>query len=128
MERGREQPPRFLPYATPRGSREGCSRPSVTVAITCEMLSEPRAVALVLSRASASQIAHGSHGTFRHTFCDQYSPVSAITSAGSSCARPRQGSSLCSDPLCGLPVDETCAQLEGSIYVMAEEARRIFPY
>lgn len=30
---GREQPPRFPPCATPRGSREGCSRPGVSVPI-----------------------------------------------------------------------------------------------
>ena len=39
----------------------------------------------------------------------------------------REGSSLRSDPLCGpAGLDDTCAQLEGSTHVMAEEARRIF--
>ena len=55
--------------------------------------------------------------------------ASAITSSASSCARCRQGSSLRSDPLCGpAGLDDTCAHLEGSTYVMAEEARRIVPY
>ena len=79
-----------------------------------------------LSRAYTLQITRGSHCTF---ICESTRAASAITSSASSCARSRQGSSLRSDPLCGpAGLDDTCAQLEGSTYVMAEEARRIFPY
>ena len=39
---------------------------------------------------------------FRHTFCDQYSRASAITSSASSYARSRQGSSLRSTRCAGL--------------------------
>jgi hypothetical protein len=64
---------------------------------------------------------------FRHTFCEQYSRASVITSSASSCARHRQGSPLRSDPLRGpTGLDDACAQLEGSTYVMAEEARCFF--
>jgi len=64
---------------------------------------------------------------FRETFCDGNRTGSAITLQASSCPRRRQGSSLRSDPLRGpAGLDDACAQLEGSTYVMAEEARRIF--
>jgi hypothetical protein len=52
---------------------------------------------------------------------------SAITSPSWSGARRCQGSTLRSDPLRGpAGLDDACAPLEGSTYVMAEEARRMF--
>ena len=66
-----------------------------------------------------------SHCTFENIL--RSIALSAITLRASSCARPRQGSSLRSAPLRGpAGLDDACAQLEGSTYVMAEEARRIF--
>ena len=73
------------------------------------------------------QMSRGSHCNFeRHSATVSHWFGHHIDQA-SSCARHRQGSSLRSDPLRGpAGLDDACAQLEGSTYVMAEEARRIF--
>lgn len=124
---GREQPPRFLPYATPLGSGRVAHAP-------CQCRDHSRDVPVIrapfaraLSCAYAPQIARGSHRTFDTHSATSTRAASAITSRASICARPRQGSSLRSDPLRGpADLDDACAQLEGSTYVMAEEARCIF--
>lgn len=128
-EWGREQPPDFADCPVPRTAPGVAHAPVSMSRITRKYSSDLRAVcACVVTCVRAADRARIAQH-FRHTFCDEYSRASAIISSASSCARPRQGSSLRSDPLCGpAGLDDTCAQLEGSTYVMAEEARRIFPY
>ena len=127
MERGREQPPGFMPTAVPRPSRRVAHAPVSVSRIIAKCSSDLRAVCacVVTCVHAADRTRIALH--FRHTFCESTRAASAITSSASSCARSRQGSSLRSDPLCGpAGLDDACAQLEGSTYVMAEEARCIF--
>ena len=127
MERGREQPPGFIATAAPRPSRRVAHAPVSVVAITRSMFerSARRCTCVVTCIHAADQTGIALH--FQHSSAKVLRAASAITSSASSCARSRQGSSLRSDPLCGpAGLDDTCAQLEGSTYVMAEEARRIF--
>jgi hypothetical protein len=123
---GREQPPRFISYATPRvpggllTPRCRCRHYSRNPAAICAPFA--RVVACVHVADLAWIALH-----FRNTFAMCTRAASAITSRASICARPRQGSSLRSAPLRGPPgLDDACAQLEGRTYVMAEEARCIF--
>jgi hypothetical protein len=63
----------------------------------------------------------------RHAFCDGTRAAFGHHIVSIELCSARQGSSLRSDPLRGpAGLDDVCAQLEGSTYVMAEEARCIF--
>jgi len=119
---GREQPPRFLPYATPGGSREGCSRPGVSVPIARGIL-----------QRSARRLRVRYRARTRRRSLARCAALSAMVRAGlghhmiriEQCsASPRL--SLRSTPA-GFGLHDACAQLESSTCVMAEEARPSFP-
>jgi hypothetical protein len=127
IERGREQPPRVYRDSRPEAVPEGCSRPGIGVANTRECRAICAPFARALSRAYTQQITRGSHCTF-NTHLRKYSRsfghhiVSVELCSGVVKAR-RYAPTRCA----GLRALTTpCAQLEGSTYVMAEEARCIF--
>jgi hypothetical protein len=123
---GVSNPPLLRPVLS-RGRPRGFAHAPVSVSRSfAECSSDLRAVCtcVVMGVHAADHTGIALH--FQHTSAKVLRAASAITSSASSCARSRQGSSLRSDPLCGpAGLDDTCAQLEGSTYVMAEEARRV---
>jgi len=126
---GARATPRVYRDSRPEAVPEGCSRPGVGVAITRRMFERSARRLHVRCQVRRRCRSHGDRSAFSTHICESTRAASAITSSASSCARSRQGSSLRSDPLCGpAGLDDTCAQLEGSTNVMAEERRRIFPY
>ena len=126
MERGREQPPDSSACPVPRPARRVAHAP-VPVSQTPSkqrVICAPIASALFV--AYLSQIAHGMYRTFDADFClrnrlrrpshDQRRAVLDVVKALAAL-----------DPA-GFGLDDACAQLEGSTYVMAEEARRRVSY
>jgi hypothetical protein len=112
----------FIATAAPEAVPEGCSRPGVGVAVTCRMFERSARRLHVRCHVRTRCRSHGDRTALSTHICESTRAASAITSAASSCTRSRQGSSLRSDPLCRpAGLDDTCAQLEGSTYVMAEE-------
>ena len=127
MERGREQPPGFIATAAPRPSRRvahapvsvsrslaECSsdlRAVCTCVVTCVHAADHTGIALHFQHTSAKVLAllRPSHRQRRAVL----GLVKALRYAPTRCCGPA-----------GL--DDTCAQLEGSTYVMAEEARSHF--
>ena len=126
MERGREQPPGSAPTAVPRPARRVAHAPVPVSQTAIETASDLRAFASALFVAYSSQIAHGMRCTFDADFClrtrlrrpshDQRRAVLDVVKALAAL-----------DPA-GFGLDDACAQLEGSTYVMVEEARCVFPY
>ena len=126
MERGREQPPGSAATVLSRGRPGGLLTPRCPVSQTARrnarVICAPFASALFV--AYASQIAHGMRCTFDADFClrtrlrrpshDQRRAVLDVVKALAAL-----------DPA-GFGLDDACAQLEGSTYVMADEARPHF--
>ena len=125
MERGREQPPGSAPTAVPRPARRvahapvcRCRKPPSKLRVICASFSSAFFVAY------SSQIAHGMHCTFDADFCLR-----------TRLRRPSHGQrravldvvkALAALDPAGFGLDDACAQLESSTYVMAEEARPHF--
>ena len=127
MERGREQPPGFAACPVPRTTRRVAHAPMSLPRSVAQSARDHPPFAHRLSHAYAFAISCKSHGTSDHINRCLVAPVSAITSSTCGGARLRQGSSLRSAPLRGPPgLDEACAPLEGSTYVMAWEISRLF--
>ena len=126
MERGREQPPGSAPIAVPRPARRVAHAPVPVSQTAIERRVTCASFASALFVAYSSQIAHGMHCTFDADFClrtrlrrpshDQRQAVLDVVKALAAL-----------DPA-GFGLDDACAQLESSTYVMAEEALRVVSY
>jgi hypothetical protein len=77
----------------------------------------------VLSRANAPQIPRETRRAFSRLCSPEHRPSHDQDRAVLDVVK-----ALAALDPSGFGLDDTCAQLEGSTYVMAEEARRIFPY
>jgi hypothetical protein len=119
--------PRFCADCRPEAGPEGCSRPGAGVTNRHRNGERSaRGFATALFFAYSSQIAHGMHCTLDADFCfctrlrrpshDQRRAVLDVVKALAAL-----------DPA-GFGLDDACAQLERSTYVLAEEARRIVWY
>ena len=125
MERGREQPPAFDGVSCPEAGPEGCSRPGVGVANRCRIVAAICAPFAARCRVCTRRRSRAERAALSTT---DSAAVLALHRPSHDQRRAVLGivKALAALDPAGFGLDDACAQLEGSTYVMAEEARRRF--
>jgi hypothetical protein len=122
---GVSTPPRFCGLSCPEAGPEGCSRPDVHAGMLggsrCDLRAE---CTCVVTCERARDLLPNPYYFSPYFVALTHARNRPSPRSGSSCARRRQALAAL-DPV-GFGLDDICAQLIGSAYVMADEARPHF--